>query len=262
MLDAFLAPYRGLALLPQPGLRPFLVLPLLLSTLVFIAVAWLAAGYFEALMAAILPGEGWVEGVTSNALLAGLLGGLLAVLEWLLWITFGGAYLVTVVFTFAIVANLLAAPFNAVLAARVERHLTGQGPPESSAGLAAEAAQAILGELRKLGYYLTRALPVAVLFFIPGLNLLAPVIWLLLGAWFLALEYFDYPMGNHGISFAEQRRYLAGQRWQALAFGLGASTLLMIPVVQLAAMPASVVGATARWVQRRPGFLDTPAGIP
>jgi len=40
----------------------------------------------------------------------------------------------------------------------------------------------------------------------------------------LALEYCDYPMGNHGIDFAAQRRLLGQQR--LLNAGFGAAVLV------------------------------------
>src|SRR5690606_29105529 len=42
--------------------------------------------------------------------------------------------------------------------------------------------------------------------------LLASVLWASFGAWAVALEYRDYPVGNHGHRFRDQRRLLARQR--------------------------------------------------
>jgi CysZ protein len=89
-----------------------------------------------------------------------------------------------------------------------------------------------------------------VLFLIPVLYPVAPFLWLAFGAWMLALEYADYPMGNHGLRFPEQRRRLREQRLTSLGFGATALLLTMIPVVNFVAMPAAVAGATALWVQR------------
>ena len=59
---------------------------------------------------------------------------------------------------------------------------------------------AVTGELGKIWYFLLRAIPVLILMLIPGLNAIGSVLWLLLGFWFLTMEYVDYPMGNHGLS--------------------------------------------------------------
>jgi CysZ protein len=80
-------------------------------------------------------------------------------------------------------------------------------------------------------------------------NLAAPFLWALFSAWMLAIEYVDYPMANHRLHFAEQRKRLRGRKLLSWGFG-GASLLMtMIPVVNFLAMPASVAGATAMWVR-------------
>lgn len=94
-----------------------------------------------------------------------------------------------------------------------------------------------------------RALPLGLLFLIPGINVAAPFIWALFSAWMLAIEYLDYPMANHALHFATQRRILRGNRLLAYGFGGGTLLLTMIPVLNFIAMPAAVAGATALWVE-------------
>ena len=48
-------------------------------------------------------------------------------------------------------------------------------------------------------------MPLLLLQFVPLLNVVAPVLLFLFGAWMFALEYLDYPMGNHGALFREVR---------------------------------------------------------
>ncbi|MCP4270987.1 MAG: sulfate transporter CysZ, partial [Gammaproteobacteria bacterium] len=45
------------------------------------------------------------------------------------------------------------------------------------------------------------------------------------------------------------RKKLRAQPIQALAFGAGASLLMMIPILSFAAMPASVAAGTMYWVR-------------
>jgi CysZ protein len=85
---------------------------------------------------------------------------------------------------------------------------------------------------------------------IPGVNLAAPVVWFLAGSWLLAFEYLDYPFAETGSTFAEQRRLLRRDPLATLAFGAGVSALMLIPVLNLAAIPASVAGACLLWQER------------
>ncbi len=233
-IDTFLMPWRGLSLVFASGLRRYVLLPLLVNILVFALTAWLGAHYFSQFIDWALPRGSWWH-----------------YLEWLLWPLFVLAYLLLVFYGFTIVANLIASPFNGILAARVEEKLTGKLPPDAPGGIMAELVPAVTGELGKLLHFLKWAVPVLMLMVIPGVNVVGSGLWLLLGFWFLALQYLDYPMGNHQLWSRQQRAWLRRHPLQAWAFGAGANLLLMIPVINLAAMPASVAGATRWWVKRR-----------
>jgi CysZ protein len=108
-----------------------------------------------------------------------------------------------------------------------------------------------------LAYFILWTIPLLVLFFIPGINAIAPLLWAAFSAWMLALQYVDYPMGNHNILFREQRRILARRRWLALGFGGAVLVITMVPIVNFLAMPAAVIGATLMWVEQ-----FTPTGQP
>ncbi len=224
--------FRGLALVRRPGLRRFVVVPLLVNVLLFgVGVGYLVHEFSL-----------WMERLT------GWLPDWLDWLTWMLWPLFALTVLVVVFYTFSILANLIAAPFNSVLAARAESLLRGEAPRGSDASLLSEALRTIGSELRKLGYLLLWAIPLLILFIIPGVNLLAPLAWGLFGMWMLALEYADYPMGNHGLFFPQVRARVRQRRWLALGLGAGILLLSMIPLLNFLAMPVGVCAATALWV--------------
>jgi CysZ protein len=221
---------RGLQLIMRPGLRRFVLIPILINTIVFSLLAWLGVSQFEAFMDYLLPEDSWF-----------------AFIRWLLWPLFVMALVLVIIYTFTTLANLIAGPFNGLLAEQVERVLSGQEPEQTTGNLWKEILPSLLSELRKLGYFLLRAVPLLVLFIIPVVNVAAPFIWLAFNAWFLALEYADYPMGNHGLKFPEQHARLKSVRLTSLGFGGGATVLTMIPVLNFVAMPAAVAGATVLW---------------
>jgi CysZ protein len=227
---------RGAKLLNTPGLRRFVIIPVTINVLVFALSIGVLLQQFTPLV------EKWV----------GYLPAWLEWLEWLFWLFFALAAILVVFYTFSILANLIAAPFNGLLAEAVEKHLTGKPLPGGGSLLGAlrEAPSAIFDELRKIGYFLLRAVPLLILFWIPLLNLAAPVLWALFSAWMMAVEYGDYPMGNHNIRFAEQRRRLGQKRMLSLGFGGATLLATMIPLVNFLVMPAAVAGATALWVEQ------------
>lgn len=170
----------------------------------------------------------------------------------MLWPVFALISLTIVFFCFSIVANLIAAPFNGFLAEAVAAHLLHK-PAEKNFNmktLMAELQDAFKSEAIKLIYFVIRACPLLLLFFIPLVQAFAPIIWFLFGAWMLALEYMEYPMGNEGILFPEVRQVLSERRTQTLSFGASVMLLTMIPVVNFIAMPAAVAAATRVWVER------------
>ncbi len=236
--------FRGLGLITKPRLRRFVVVPLSVNTLLFIGFVYL-----------LFLGTGWL-----GTQLEGWLPDWLDWLSFLLWPLFFISALLIMVFGFTIVGNLIAAPFNGLLAEAVENHLTGK-PLQTDSGwsaIAAEVMRSMRSELRKLAYIVTWAIPILILLIIPVVNVIASVIWLVFGAWMMAIQYADYPMGNHGLSFPDQRRLLAQRRMTSLGFGAVIMMLMVIPVVNFVVMPASVAGATAMWVDELSKLAEQP----
>jgi CysZ protein len=230
--------FEGLRLIRQPGLRRYVAVPLLVSTVFFTAAIFGLSHWLEVLI----------------DLLLGYLPAWLDWLRYLLWPVFAVAGVLIIFYTFSLMTNLIAAPFNGMLAEAVEQHLSGQ--PIDTGGwkaLARDIVPSLLSELRKLLYFLLRALPLGLLFLIPGVNIAAPFLWALFSAWMLAIEYVDYPMANHLLHFSEQRRRLRKRRLLSLGFGGSSLLMTMIPLVNFLAMPVSVAGATAMWVHELKG---------
>ena len=222
---------EGLRLVLKPELRRFVIVPFLVNLLVFSGLIWLGMSQFGVFMEWILPADAWYS-----------------FLRWLLWPLFALAALLVVFYSFTSLANLIAAPFNALLAERVEAHLTGQTlPPQPP--MWQSLIPMLLTEVRKLLYFLLRALPLLLLFLIPVLNLAAPLLWFLFSAWMLTLQYADFPMGNHNIGFNQQRAQLKKQRLTSLGFGAGITLLMLVPLINFLAMPAGVAGATVMWTR-------------
>lgn len=223
----------GLRWLPKAGLRGFVAIPLLINTLLFGGGIWLGVHQMERLDQAL---QRWLPHW-------------LAWLHWLLWPLFVLTVLVVVFYAFSLVANLIAAPFNGLLAERVEKMIapTGSAPPPLVDSSWRDLLFSPLAELRKLLYFVGWAIPLLALSFVPALNVAAPILWAISTSWMLALEYADYPLGNRGLTLREQRRLLR-RRWP-LTLGFGGMTLLLtlVPGLNFLAMPAAVIGATLMW---------------
>jgi CysZ protein len=226
----------GFRLIMKPGVRAFVVIPLLINIVVFVAAL----------------------GGVGLALDYGLdryLGGWPEWTHWILWLIFGLLAAIAVFFTFSLLANVIAGPFNGVLSEAVERYLDPhtEAPPFTWRRLPQEAARSIRAELQKLVYIALRALPLVLISLIPGLNIVAPVLWFLFGAWMLSLEYLDCPLGNHGRVFPAVIQTLRAQRRLALGFGGSITVLTMIPIINFLALPVGVAGATSMYCEHFSG---------
>ncbi len=248
MLSDFLKGFaylpKGLKLIGQPHLRRFVLIPLAINCLLFTIGIFVGAHYFGDLMSSWLP-EDMAASLPSWL---SWLSGLVHVVESILWVIFAAVVLVVLFFCFTVVANLIGAPFNGLLSEAVEAHLTGQKVEQSSdfKTLAGQIFKSIGSEIRKILYFVLCAIPLVILFWVPGIQIL----WLVYGAWMLAIEYVDYPMGNHDLMFSEQRHKLRQQRFLSLGFGSAVLIMTLIPVVNFFAMPAAVAGVTALWLDK------------
>ncbi len=223
-------------------MRRFVVIPLIVNAMLFASLVYLLFLGTEELGAML---EGWLPDI-------------LDWLKYLLWPIFLISAALIVVFGFTLAGNLISAPFNGFLAEAVERRLTGQALRSSPGwpALAAEIKRSLLSECRKLLYTAVRAIPILILLWVPLINVPASVLWLVLGAWLMSLQYADYPMANHGLGFPEQRALLARHRLLSLSFGASIMLALMVPVLNFVVIPASVAGATVMWVERLRGDTD------
>jgi len=212
---------KGFQWLMRKELRKYFLLPLLINILLYSGLFALGYFYLTDLINSLIPD--W-----------------LSWLEWLLWPLFFISFLVTGFFTFTLVANLIASPFYSHLAARTEELLSGDKVDIEELPM----LKVLLAEMKRIGYLLSRMLPLLLLFVIPVVNLIAPLLWALFGAWGCALEYMAYPLENKGLLFSEQRQLLQQSRLSVLIFGGIVVLGITVPVVNLLMAPAAVIAAT------------------
>jgi CysZ protein len=132
-----------------------------------------------------------------------------------------------------------------VLSAKIEAQLTGKRPEDiNSDKFIRLMARTFKSETQKILYAMKWFIPLIIATLIPGLNIIAPFLWILFAAWFFALEYSDYPLANRGQFFDEVKLYNQKNRMRTLGFGTGVFIMTSIPVVNFFAMPVAVAGAT------------------
>ena len=226
---------RGASMLKHPALRLFVLVPLLVNIVIFGSLIWYGLSYLDALM------DDWL----------GKIPEWLNFIKWILWPVIGLTVSLVTGYLFTAVALVVASPFNALLAEKAEELITGK-KVNSLEGLGAALMampRGILRELSKLLYYVPMAAFVLILSFIPVLNVAAPVLWFLLGAWMMSIQFVDYPMDNHQLSFADVKEAVRSRRLSSMGFGGVVALCTGIPIVNFFVVPAAVVGATLLWCE-------------
>ena len=225
----------GFRLISQKRLRRYALIPVVINIVVFTLLIWLGGMGMESLVGGWLPGgdSWWAQLVRGLA-----------------WLVFGAAAVALVFFSFTMAANLIGAPFNSRLAEKTELRLRGRPMNASQRSLFREIGYASAHESRKILYFVVRALPLWLLTLIPGVNMVAGPLWIAFTAWYMGMEYFDYPYSAHHVGFrqlvAESKKYRA----LLTGFGLTVMAAMLVPLLNLIVMPAAVAGATAMWVAR------------
>jgi CysZ protein len=226
---------RGFGTINQPGLRRYVVIPLLINLVLISLGTYYLAREFETLMQHLLPD--W-----------------LSWLQWLLWPLFVLTLALAVFYLFTLVANVVAAPFNAFLAEAIEARRRGTPPPTdySLKGMLRMGWIGIKASLQMLVYQLVRAIPLLIISLIPVVNVISPLLWFLFAAWVLPQQYLTYPAGNHGLDFRAQQARQKGHEKDMLGLGTGLAAMTMIPVLNFISIPVGVAAATLLWVERMP----------
>lgn len=225
---------EGAKLIAKPGLRQFILIPLLANVLIFIVLTIFLLQLF---------------GDTYRDIVA-MVPNWLVWFTWLLWPILAAVFLLIYGYSFNLITNFIAAPFFGVLAEKIEAERTGNAPPDQP--WAQLIPRTIERELVKLWYFLTRGALVFLVFialiFLPGVNILGTVLITLWGAWCMAAQYSDYPADNHQLSFKELRARLHRAPLTSYSFGGLVLAGSMIPLLNIVVTPIAVAGATLYWI--------------
>ncbi|MBN6076408.1 sulfate transporter CysZ [Aggregatibacter actinomycetemcomitans] len=224
----------GWHLVLQKGLRRFVIMPILLNVLLLGGLFWIfvnqIGGYIDGIMSYIPDWLSWLSGVLL----------LLSILM----------ILVLFYFIFTTLSGFIAAPFNGLLAEKVEKMLTGENLQDMSLwDFMKDVPRMLAREWQKLVYSLPKIIALFLLGFLPLLGqTVIPVVTFLFTAWMMAIQYCDYPFDNHKIPFGMMKNELAIKRNVTMTFGSLVTLCTFVPVVNLVIIPVAVCGATAMWV--------------
>lgn len=157
---------------------------------------------------------------------------------------FVGCYL------FSTLATIIASPFYGALAAVAERELLGHPPVQTTLWQdLGDVPRIMARELRKQAFFWPWALFIALLWFIPAIDLLVPLLWFLLSSFMGCLQFCDYAYDNHKVPFARMKSDLREHLPTTLIFGASVSLLMVIPLANLLLPPVAVCAGVAYYAR-------------
>ena len=227
-LQGFTSPLRVLGLLLEnPKLLGLFILPMAITLVVVSSVIY-----------GVLIGL-WS---TFQSLFQGILGaysnfgsGLLSVLAGALLLYFSALGL-------GLLIQLFASPFNDILAEKTEI-ACGESPPPTTLG---RLIHVFLIDLRKTGFTLFLTLTLFVVGLIPVIGLLSiPGLALV-----QAFTFLSYPLSRRTVGLWGSISWIRSNFFRSLGFGLITLLLFSIPVINLFALPISVIAGTLVFLKK------------
>lgn len=229
---------QGARLLSNKQLRPYILVPILVNCALFVVLSSFLLSYF------------WNLVESGNTLIPEWLHPWVAPFAWFVWFLVGVLFLIVYAYSFNFITNFIAAPFYGKLSEVTQKLISGEDIPDESIGRM--LLRVFSRECSKLFYFLGRGclivLVMILVMFIPFVNSLAPLIGLFWGAWSMAIQYTDYPADNHQVPFPTMRNLLWRRSRSSLGFGGAVIGCSIIPLVNILAMPAAVIGGTIYWL--------------
>ncbi len=244
----FFTIFRSLRVLRRyPRLLPYIIIPFLINLAVFTGAVYLGLDFFGSTVVEYIPqGDVWYW----------------SVVYWLVWVVAVLLTAVLVFFSFTVVGNLIASPFNDLLSERTEEVLTGQtnDEPFSLGQFMKDALATILLEAKKISIFVVIMLLILPLNLLPGFgNTLYTVLAVSLTLFFLCVEYLGFVMVRKRLFFGAQRRFIMSRKVLMVGFGTGVMAVLSIPFFQFFCIPLAVIGATRLWCEEE-GLIPLSRG--
>ncbi|MDT8444431.1 MAG: EI24 domain-containing protein [Desulfuromonadales bacterium] len=234
----FFTPFRSVRILrSNPRLIQYILIPFLINAVVFSGAVYLGLDFFGSTVVGYIPqGEAWYW----------------SAVYWLIWIIAVLLTAVLVFFSFTVVGNLLASPFNDLLSERTEEVLSGNvnEEPFSLRSFFRDALKTMLMEAKKMGMFVIVMVFILPLNLIPGIgNSIYTLLAVSLTLFFLCFEYLSFVFVRKHQFFRAQKNYIFSRKFLMLGFSSGVLALLSIPFLQLFCIPLAVIGATRLWCE-------------
>lgn len=234
----FLAPFRAWRVVRErKGLKRFFVIPFFLNIVLLSSLVYLSFSVIYPFLQGLLPqGDAWY----------------LSALRWAASPVLLLTLAVITVLLYSITGNIIAAPFNDLLSARVETLVSGENFDEkfSIAAFSGDMMR-MTGNVFKL-LLMMIAFNIAILFF-NFLPLFGSVLYAALNflstMFFLGFQFFDFPLERRRLVFRDKLRVVWEYRYMNMGLGLGFFLISIIPLLGFLGLNLGTVGGTMLFIE-------------
>ncbi len=224
---------RGIRHLLTNGLKRFMIIPILLNFALFTGLFYITYHYLSAYASYYLD----------------KLPSWLSFMSGLFFIVFILCFFLLFLSLFSVVFNVLAAPFNGLLAEKTQIILYKTEPP--TLPFTQMAVRSLKRQGQFLQYYIVRLSVIGLLFFVPFIQPIYPFLWFFFSAWMLSIQYQDFAMDNNLIDFKDMLEQLKKNKMRSLGFGTVINLASVIPILNVMIMPAAVIGSTMLYCDKQ-----------
>ncbi|MGN1392658.1 MAG: sulfate transporter CysZ [Succinivibrionaceae bacterium] len=220
--------FKGLKICLQPGLKRYVLIPIIINFIILIALLLGAYNFVDSTV------ESWVKNVSW-----------LSYISWLIQIIVFIITGVIMLYIYSFFALTIGSPFYTILSEKVEQHLNTRIIPETPFSQTLKEIPATIKlEFVKFVYRIPLLILSVIVFFIPFIG---QILCLLIGSWCYGMDCTSYVYENNHIPFKDTRKSLLKHKMLCLTFGITVWCFMLIPFLNLFIIPISICGGTALW---------------
>lgn len=241
--------YGGtLKLINTLGLWKYFGVPILISIVTFILIGLVAWGLSDSIGGFISKVWFWEWGSETFRKISNFLGAITVLALGLI--------------TYKHIILALCAPFMSPVSEKIEAHLLGKKHQHRETTNATQLWRGVRINARNLLLELLFTIPLLILSFIPGVNIITGILIFLIQAYYAGFGNMDYTLERH-FKYAESTKFVRNNSGVAIGNGIVFMAMLFIPVIGIIlVLPLSVTASTTETIrllkENEKLKLDTP----
>ena len=238
IFQGFLATFQAFKILnSHKKLWFYFIIPFIINLILLSAIFYLSYFYIYPFILSIIPaGDAWYL--------------------WLLRLIVGPIVVIllalTCVLLYSISGNIITAPFNDPLSAKVEELLSGKVFDEklSFTGILKDIIRILKNTIKLLLFLIIFNIAILLFNFVPVIgNAVYSILSFLSVMFFFGFSFFDFPLERRKLDFGQKFKILWRFKFYSIGLGFSFSILSFIPILGFLVLNLSTIGAAELFVK-------------